>query len=496
MIDVANSTVAISFDSSDELEPWLQSAIESFAELLNMFGITDYHVLAEPDELSLPLNGFLPLESDTDAYLVGLAVESSLIVALVGDLSGLTEEGIRQDPACAADGLGELANILAGPVRRNMARDDSPLTIGLPIVGSDMKVHGAVAERRVDVRTDWGVARLVVQRRRLPSEIVEQRRMQRELHHREERLRAIWTTAADGIITVDADGAIESLNPAAATMFGVEPTSVVGTAISELIPDLKSEQLDPQSGDAFSREASGVRIDEGEVPLEISVAPFWIGTKLMRAIVARDLTTRKEAEAQLRRAHVQMTELSRKAGMADVAADVLHGVGNTLNTVNTSVGILRDTVRTSRSGALIRISDMLQKNSDELAAFLTVDQRGKALPRFIAELAGVLSNERARMLDELATLASKVDQIAELIQKQQAHVGTCTILQDVRLDEVVETVLAASAVCLSVTNSPLTEDIRCIIEWESPSQPIRHARRRGESCADSAGTVAQCSRVV
>lgn len=43
-------------------------------------------------------------------------------------------------------------------------------------------------------------------------------------------------------------------------------------------------------------------------------------------VVARDVTERKQAEAQLEQA-------SRQAGMAEVASSVLHNVGNVLNSV-------------------------------------------------------------------------------------------------------------------------------------------------------------------
>ena len=52
--------------------------------------------------------------------------------------------------------------------------------------------------------------------------------------------------------------------------------------------------------------------------------------------IGRDITDIKQAEAKLEQVHKQFLETSRKAGMAEVASNVLHNVGNVLNSVNVS----------------------------------------------------------------------------------------------------------------------------------------------------------------
>ena len=50
----------------------------------------------------------------------------------------------------------------------------------------------------------------------------------------------------------------------------------------------------------------------------------------------RDITERKHAEAKLENLHRQLLDSSRQAGMAEVATNVLHNVGNVLNSLNVS----------------------------------------------------------------------------------------------------------------------------------------------------------------
>src|SRR5580765_3846915 len=50
------------------------------------------------------------------------------------------------------------------------------------------------------------------------------------------RLRSVVETAADGIITINERGIIDSINPAAAKLFGYEPAELMGRNVSMLMP--------------------------------------------------------------------------------------------------------------------------------------------------------------------------------------------------------------------------------------------------------------------
>ena len=51
------------------------------------------------------------------------------------------------------------------------------------------------------------------------------------------RLKAIIETAVDGIITIDTRGIIETVNPAAARIFGYQPEEIIGHNVSMLMPE-------------------------------------------------------------------------------------------------------------------------------------------------------------------------------------------------------------------------------------------------------------------
>src|SRR4051794_40952732 len=66
------------------------------------------------------------------------------------------------------------------------------------------------------------------------------------------------------------------------------------------------------------------------------------------AALERDIEVRKETEAKLGELHRTLLDVSRAAGMAEIATGVLHNVGNTLNSINISLDVATDRLRNSR----------------------------------------------------------------------------------------------------------------------------------------------------
>jgi PAS domain S-box-containing protein len=68
-------------------------------------------------------------------------------------------------------------------------------------------------------------------------DVTDRVKIQSELKDAEERLRAILDNVMDGIITIDGDGAIVSINPAVVKMFGYESGELVGRNVKMLMPE-------------------------------------------------------------------------------------------------------------------------------------------------------------------------------------------------------------------------------------------------------------------
>jgi PAS domain S-box-containing protein len=110
------------------------------------------------------------------------------------------------------------------------------------------------------------------------------------LRQKEERLRAVLDNAMDGIITTDPQGRVESLNPAAARIFGYAPTEAIGRSIETFISDSDCHLRIGHS------EAAGKRKNDTLFPIELSVSEASVGDGRRFVCIVRDITERKEAE--------------------------------------------------------------------------------------------------------------------------------------------------------------------------------------------------------
>ncbi len=126
------------------------------------------------------------------------------------------------------------------------------------------------------------------------------------------RLKAIIDTAIDGIITINERGIIDTINPAAAVLFGYEPEEMVGHNVSMLMPEPDKSSHDLyirnflQTGQGkiigIGREVQGMKKDGTLFPFRLAISQFMLdGNRPMFTGVIHDLTAQKQAEEQLLR---------------------------------------------------------------------------------------------------------------------------------------------------------------------------------------------------
>jgi signal transduction histidine kinase len=136
---------------------------------------------------------------------------------------------------------------------------------------------------------------------------------------------------------------------------------------------------------------------------------------------AQDITERKAVETELAELHKQLIDASHEAGMAEIATSVLHNVGNVLNSINVSSGLVVASVKKSKASSLARVVTLLQEHAHDLGAFITQDSRGKHVPALLAQLAQHLQAEQDANIRELELLRRNVDHVKEIVAMQQNY---------------------------------------------------------------------------
>jgi signal transduction histidine kinase len=160
--------------------------------------------------------------------------------------------------------------------------------------------------------------------------------------------------------------------------------------------------------------------------------------------VAERTAALEQSLALQRATQNRLIEASRRSGMADVATDVLHNVGNALNSVNVSVGVLENAVRQSRLPGFSRVIGLIGEHRDDLAGFLAADARATRLPEYLIASTVQLEQERSALADEIASLRAHVEHINAVVGTQQSHTRTQAIREQTQLAAVLDEALGAS----------------------------------------------------
>ncbi|MCC6231610.1 MAG: HAMP domain-containing protein [Verrucomicrobiales bacterium] len=162
------------------------------------------------------------------------------------------------------------------------------------------------------------------------------------------------------------------------------------------------------------------RKDGTLIDVEVCADPIQYRDRRAWLVVAQDVTTRKQAEADLAAANEKLIETSRQAGMAEVATGVLHNVGNVLNSVNVSATLIRDRLGASKLNSLRRTTDLLKPHLESLGEFVTRDPQGRLVAPFLIQLTDHLLEEQNRLIGEANSLTVNIEHIKEIVSMQQS----------------------------------------------------------------------------
>jgi PAS domain S-box-containing protein len=169
------------------------------------------------------------------------------------------------------------------------------------------------------------------------------------------------------------------------------------------------------------------------------------GQTMGAVAVIQDITERKQADLELERVHKELVASSRQAGMAEVATNVLHNVGNILNSVNVSASLVAERIKQSKAPGLGKAAALLQAQGADIGQFLTSDERGKRIPEYLATLGEQLIADQKMALDELTSLRENLEHIKDTVAMQQNYAKLLGVTETVNPADLVEDSLRLNA---------------------------------------------------
>jgi PAS domain S-box-containing protein len=243
-------------------------------------------------------------------------------------------------------------------------------------------------------------------------------------------LNATLNSTADGILAVELSGRVICHNDQFREIWGM-PSEILKTGRNEaLIEYCATKVEEPQ---AFLHRTQELQLEPDQSALDVIslcdgrfvervIHPQLMNGKCIgRVLMFRDITERKRAETNLQKAHAELVQASRQAGMAEVATNVLHNVGNVLNSVNTSASLVMDQVRGSKVKGLSRVVEMLEPQVDNLPAFFSANNRGPQIVEYLKSLSSFLTSEQGSILQELTGLTKNIEHIKQIVAMQQSY---------------------------------------------------------------------------
>ena len=293
----------------------------------------------------------------------------------------------------------------------------------------------------------------------------------RFLRERENLLRSVLDTAADGVIICDRSGLIQNCNRAGAEIVGRTTHAVRGSWIGGLLEPRSSIESSVNDIDLDFRDLTrlpvpgrwrmvGRRGEAEYFPVDVAVSEAIVDEQSLYTWIIRDISELVGVERQRHEAAEQRARAERAAGMAETAAGVLHNVGNVLNSITTSVTILRERAQSPVSKTLRKVTEFMAQHIDDDGNFESSDEKGKSVPGVLTRIADHFDVEARNTDEELLRLVHHVEHIAQVIASHQATARGVRggVFGEVVLSKLIATVLAMRS------SSPGVDWVR--VEWD------------------------------
>lgn len=152
---------------------------------------------------------------------------------------------------------------------------------------------------------------------------------------------------------------------------------------------------------------------------------------------------------ELKDTQSELLDTARQAGMAEIATNVLHNVGNVLNSVNISADLVTRKLRTSKALGLGKAMQLINDHSHDLGEFITRDEKGKLLPGYLNQLVDAIAIEQQSITEELAQLSKSVDHIKDIVATQQSYAGASSLVEPLHVSDLLEDALRMNSGALT-----------------------------------------------
>ena len=263
----------------------------------------------------------------------------------------------------------------------------------------------------------------------------------RALELNEARVRAVIDNTQAGLMTLDAQGRIESFNPTSEALFGYESEQIIGRYFSLLIapPDrplcwrmITDPQELPLGAQVPLIEAQAVRHDEQRFAIELTIVPVWYHGERKFIVTIHDMTKQKQYEQSLREARDLLEQRVQERTRELVGAN-----DKLRNEIEQHQHTQEELIQTAKLAVLGELSaginhelnqpmTAIRAYADNARQFLE-RERTERVYENLEEIAG-LTERMAKIIAPLKVFSRKSSGQAEPVSLQSVREGAMSIL--------------------------------------------------------------------
>ena len=173
-----------------------------------------------------------------------------------------------------------------------------------------------------------------------------------------------------------------------------------------------------------------------KIVLLISVDIVTMKGKQYLLVMSNNITEKKLAEEEVIRTNKKLIETAHLAGKAEIASNVLHDIGNILNSVYVSSSLIKDTIIKSRIEKLSSLSKLFKDNINNLNNFI-VSEQGKNILDYLFTLSDELMNEKGFLIQKTDKLIEHIEYIKEVLRLQYSVSRAGGLIELLSIDDII-----------------------------------------------------------
>jgi signal transduction histidine kinase len=148
--------------------------------------------------------------------------------------------------------------------------------------------------------------------------------------------------------------------------------------------------------------------------------------------------------------------------MAAVATNVVHNIGNALNSMNVSVDLAKTRLQGSKLPGLGKALQLIHEHQADLGGFFSKNPRGEQVIEYLHRLSSSLGDEQSSIREELDRLASGLEHVKRIVMVQQGYARVSGVREAIQVPELLKDAVGLNRAGGTQTDVEVVYDLKSL----------------------------------